>query len=720
MLGAFLVTLLALAWLFERQDSWREAVLDAESGAASLAYLRAMIAAHPADVELRLKLARELAKAGDWGTAKAALEPVLRTADGVHAEVWLERLRIEQMELNRLDAADGRRETMMNALVGDLEALVETAGATAQLPELAKLALELEQPRLAAKVYERLARSGPESEATRWLREAGRWYLAARAPLRAAGVLHAAVVRSTRPSEAQEAALETLQALRAGDAGAQALDVSARYLERFPHSRRLLEAAIVIARSEAAVQDAYAWGQRRLALDPDDPLWVARVRRLALDAGDMAEALRLTQRLLERDPASPESRRLLAETAEWAGRPAVALPNWLWLAKRDPAGSGVTRGLALARALGNDQALIRLLELASATCALEPVELGELTQACLRAPAISEGVALLTRYLKRHDDQTPAWKALAELREQDGDVPGAVDAWRRVASDPGERIPATLRLSDLLWRSGKRDAAWAALTAVQPAPDAKHGDYWRMLADQAWETKRVAQSAAAYRLLWAGGSAEPLVAERLVLLVSQAATAGETIALAEAAFRRVREPRLLLLGMDAALRAGRPKDLRALLDIAEQERGRFPALASYWQQLGSIEQGRGRSREARGAYQKALELAPESQDVKAALLWLAINDDDHRQLRTLLASWEAEAAASPALWQPFAVGLSKLGAEDRALAWFRRRAQRQPQDSDALLDYADALVKVGRDDDALKLRKAAYQLVRKKLAMPLD
>ena len=378
----------------------------------------------------------------------------------------------------------------------------------------------------------------------------------------------------------------------------------------------------------------------------------------------------------------------------------------------------MARGLSLARALGNDQALIRLLQLASAQRALEPVEFDELAQACQRAPALGEGIALLTAYLRQHGDQTAAWKALAALRESDGDVPGAIDAWRKVAEDVSERLPASLRASDLLWRSGQREAAWEVLTAVRADAGDAHDNYWLRLADQAWESKRVSEAEGAYRRLWTAGSSQPLVAERLVLLASQTAPAEETIALAKAAFQRVGEPRVLLLGMEAAVNAERPRDLRGLLDIADQARARFPSLASYWLRLGSIEQRQGRAGQAREAYEKVLELDPNSEDARVALLWLAINEGDATWLQTLLARWEADARSAPALWQPYAVGLSRLGEEARALPWFQRRARNAPQDSDAMLDYADALAKTGREEEARELRKAAYQIVRKKLSKP--
>ena len=716
---AFLITLVALAWLFERSTFWRQAVLGADAGAASLAYLRAMIDADPTDVELRLKLARALTDARDWEQAYAAIAPLLGTSDRVDMQVWLQQLRIRQAELYHLPAKSPRRGDLQRALLADLTRLTRTPGAAEQLEAVAKIALEVEQPRLGAEAYEQLARTRKGAEAAGWLREAGRWYLAAGEPMRAAGVLHEAVAQASSPEAAEALALAELDALKAAPAdqrGQRALDICRLYVERFAQSRPFLEAAIATARSESAAEDAYAWGELRLALDPDDPVWLSRLRSMALDAGHMEDALRLTHRMVALDPSSPESRERLAETAEWASQPAVALPNWLWLATQDPSGPGITRGLALARGLRNDQALMRLLELAATRRTLEQGEIEELTQASIRASALKSGIETLTRYLSQHPGAIPAWRALAELRERAKDIAGAVQAWREVAKAPDERLFATLRSADLLWRSGKRDAAWGVLTALKPPPDSKRLDYWRVVADQAWELEHLNEAKAAYRTLWSAGSADLVVAERLILLTAKGKREGETIALAESAYRSLREPRLLLLGVDAALRARRFDDLRRLLAIADQAPGRFPPLASYWLQLGALEQEQGRTAAAKNAYERALALDPKSNPVRAALLWLAIDSNDDQQLRLLLDRWSDEALASPALWQPYALGHSKLGETAKALPWLERRLEDEPQDSNALLDYADALTKTGQGGRALELRKAAFQELRKKLA----
>lgn len=713
MLVLFVSSALLIAF-FQGTDRWKGAVLQSAGDSVSRAYLHVLIAADPTDTGLRLKLAENLLEVREWEDAYEAIAPVLTLDRRTNWDAWLMRLKAERMEAYALDMNDSRRAFLIASLKREVVQLAADDDAGPHLEELATLALEVGRPAVAAGIYEALAVRDKSDNGIHWLAEAAKWRLAAGEPMLAAAAYHKAAAEARRPEEAEHWALEELKTLRAADRGEEALEAAAIYLERFPQNPELLDEGIGIARGQSASKEAYDWGERRLALTPGDRSALESQFVIALEGGRLMEAVVLGEELVKSNPSQPLYRERVAEAAEWAGEPAKALPHWLWLAKRDPSSRGFVRALALARGLANENVRIELLELLSTRRALKSAEFDELFYAYSRVSGENKKTKFLADYLDRYSDQTVAWRALAEILEQQGDLRKASDAWIRVAADPAQQILATLRAANLLWQLKARQKAFELLIDLRPAPDAEHVDYWRVFADQAWELRHSQEAIKAYRLLWSGGTIDILGAERLIVLTDQSGDVDETMSLSEAAFLRFLEPRLLLLGTDAGIRAEKTAGVERLLRVAKKRVALFNSLQTYWLQVGMISTRGGKAEEAKYAFKKILELDPGSDIARESLLWLAIDADDHQELKILLAQWEEDARETPGLWQPYAVGFTKLGLNDRALPWFRRRLESVPRESSLLPAYADTLSKAGDERGALQLRKFAYRRFKQK------
>ena len=299
--------------------------------AYSIAYLTVLTRADPEDMNLRLVYVRQLSQLGRWDEALDVLDhapPAAReSADAreLRLELALARARATKEGTNERERAFA---VVHTALAAHVAALPSTR--TSRARELAQLALELEDPGLAARLYLLAAAAGVPPGRAASLADAGRWFLAAGDGARAAESYEAAVVEAREPATKTAYLLEAaaaLEASRGACAAASRLAGPAATSDDVALVRRATEAS----RGCAKANDAKMLGRRLVALSKGDSRETKAQVRRELEAGDAAGALALLRQLLGREPSDPALHEATARVAEWAGQPQVALTQWLWL-----------------------------------------------------------------------------------------------------------------------------------------------------------------------------------------------------------------------------------------------------------------------------------------------------------------------------------------------------------------------------------------------------
>src|SRR5262249_17726739 len=147
----------------------------------------------------------------------------------------------------------------------------------------------------------------------------------------------------------------------------------------------------------------------------------------------------------------------------------------------------------------------------------------------------------------------------------------------------------------------------------------------------------------AYRAIWAGGSIDALGAERLVVLARDAGRPADAMRYGREGWARLGAPRLLLLAMDDAARAGAWGELERLRREARRDEARFAGSLAYWLLCAQLDARRGRVADAAHDYHRALGLDAGSAAARAGLLWLLIDSDERGALAAALARWAADA-----------------------------------------------------------------------------
>lgn len=318
-----------LAAVFPTRREYAELADDRAPDAYSLAYLQVLTRASPKDEHLRLIYVRHLFALGRYDEALEALGPALGVLrdDGETQALDLELL---VARARAIPEGDARRGQAWERVERKLERLVELPQPVDRLERQAKLALELERPRLASEYYLRAAAQSLD-DGPRMLAEAAKWMRASGDGVGAANRYREAADEERDPERARRDALLAIASLESEDRVPDAANLAGVYLRRWPDDRELLGRAVDLSSRCERMSAARDYGRRLLALDPGSEQLREQQVRLELAAGDVRAALPLVQRLVGSRPNDARLHHAAARIAEWAGRPDLALQEWLWL-----------------------------------------------------------------------------------------------------------------------------------------------------------------------------------------------------------------------------------------------------------------------------------------------------------------------------------------------------------------------------------------------------
>ncbi len=304
-----------------------EAAIDA----VQIAFLRARVSANPGDHAARLDLARALAVSGRPQEARALLDP-LRTLDpeaAARAETLA--LQLDWQLYNASPPGSARRAQYLKSLREGLRRALRRDLPMMDFAQLADLALQLENPALAARFYAVLARREPERAAA-WLARSARWMLGAGKPMEAAESYARAAIARSAGKRRSEYALDALDAALASGDPHQAFAMAERLLAEMPGLARLRLRAVQVAESVGEHGRALDWLAALSALPDASDHVLQRQRDLALAAGELSLASAAAVRLQRRHPEDRALRAELARLHEWRGEFRLALEQWRALA----------------------------------------------------------------------------------------------------------------------------------------------------------------------------------------------------------------------------------------------------------------------------------------------------------------------------------------------------------------------------------------------------
>ncbi len=706
--------IIILMLLFQKEERLSKLFKQVHPDHLSILYLQLLLQMEPERSDLRITLADQLSKLGQLDKAKQMLEPLLLKKGKDTVRTRLLSLEIDMKKYFSIDPQHPSRKSALSRLKEKMLAISSENIPADLLPQAIKISLALNLPSLAADLYVIRASVDTENYA-KWLKEAGRWYIASGNPVQASQIFKSGFDTAIKPELAFDFALLSIDALRAANQPETALKLVEYYLTRFPQDISLLDEAIALAQEANKPNQAIRWGKLRLALSNNDPVQIEKQINLAVSANDLPLALHLSEQLISLQPDDTSIRLRTAQIAEWTGKPEIALSHWRWLAQYENDETSIQNSLRLAKGLYRGETIIEMLKLKSQIQPLSRSEIQQLTFAFGQADP-EQLISILTQYLARYPSDHSTWELLAKLQTDAGYLDDAITTWQKIITHFGRSSHNLTQLARLLWKQWEPNEALAILDNNIDKVSNYDFEFWKLLGDIAWQLEQTKTALLSYQTLWKYGKPDEFIASRLFQLLTEMNRTAKAITLAEHSFLKFKQPRWLILAMNSSIRDKKWKKLEQLIKTSNKYKQLFAKHEAYWLLRAQYATHKHKFSQAQTYYSKAIAMNSESVAAKSGLLWSLINNNKTQVLDHYLRMWAKNTQSQPLLWSAFAAGFYKLGQPQNALVWFERQAMRNPNDYLWLLNFADALDASHQTDAALRLRRYVFT----KLGIQID
>ncbi|HWV08883.1 MAG TPA: tetratricopeptide repeat protein [Pseudomonas sp.] len=665
--------------------------------AVSVSYAELLLEAHPENRELRLTLIEQLIGLGDYVRAR---KHVLELSGADTASLPFYELELDVLEA--LANPAGIEPAASQALVERMRPIAASELSDEQRVRLAKYALSLSAPDIAAPIYADLATRDSERH-VEWLAEAAKWYLAAGDSQHAATLYLRLMSLAKEPEQRVEFLEQAFFSLLAANQPEQAAELIDQNLAELRESDSdVLEAAVRAAMGAHRLDLAERFVQVWRTWRPDDQQALAMQFQLRLAAGDIEGAWETSQLMVAARPDDVELLKQVARLGEWTGRPREALDYWIRLLSLGEDTTTREHAWRLAAQLFDFDRAIPLLAMLAEQRRLTDEELDAIVYSHQSRGTPEQGEAWLRGYLRQYPDQKIAWVRLQQILEHTLQYEKEAQVWADMDKRFGLTIAQRLDWAEVHWKLFDVPTAWKVLNDVDNS-EIEDADYWRLRGDLAWELEQDDEVRYSYeRLLALDLPLTSVAEERLIALYSQH-DPEKALALLTKSWQRTHDPRRLSSALQLAEQLQDWPRLQALVDEASKrpDSAKVPALLSA---RGFLASRAGNTAEAERLYQQGLVQFPRQNIFRQRLLWLYIDSGQRAKLPPLLRQWQGLAQRDGELWLPYASASMLLNRTSEALAWFRLYLNSNPRDWLVQSAYADALESAGYADKALRLR----------------
>ncbi len=390
----------------------------------------------------------------------------------------------------------------------------------------------------------------------------------------------------------------------------------------------------------------------------------------------------------------------------------AALVGGVSAAPPPPGGNAMDQVLRIALAKSDFRLILKIKGPRALAPACTEAELDEIVGLHEKLGEPEGGVKVYEARVAKFPGELHPREQLAKLLDRMGKSKDAIPVWAGIEAKFGLTPQQAVLYAVVLERHERSAEALAVLQRVEKKAKDDNETFWLSYGMLAWKEDH-ASALRAYELLGKMKSTAHGVAQRLYTLLAEAGRKREAIDVALAAFAAEKLPAHWSFAVSLLEELSDWEGLQKAIKIAEAASPVLDGREEYWVLRGDVYAHFGDKDKARKSYWKALEINPHSVPARGALLWDAIERDDRKLLRTWVQKWYGEAQNEASFYAPFAVALDHLGFVKQAIGFYERQLHLTPNDYLWLLEYADALEKIGQPMKADQLRRAAFGPLRK-------
>lgn len=754
--------------LFPKQALERRLADTADDSELSLNYLNNLLKSDPGNERLQALLK---AKQQRLNAIKQAAEEARKQAlPSAAAQAWDRWQTLYQRYLETKQqghGSAGQAKQLASTVMQALKAVPRGDLSQEQSLYLASSALVLNDESQALKIYEELAskQESPERKAQVY-EAAARQALGLSMYEQSARLWREASAATQDVQQSRDYMWQALQVLQASNRAQEALALAREQQELLGSDPETLRRLIGLARAAGASAEAERYAKQLLKLsllqqwqgmqvtavadmssEADDGAWALRPvlwkapgwtlqhtaapaksqapglpfddktyelgYQVFLENRNLEDAWRVAAAAVNQAPGNMVWRERLAQVAEWSGRQQVALDNWLVIAQATQSEAAWQSVMRLAPGLFDDRALVagikHELGRRPGDAALQLALIQAYERQAEPQPAID--------YLQAHGNTPQAQILLAQLAERAGQPVVALNAWKRLLSDPAQRVPANVMPAAVLaFLQGERALGLSWLDDAQARIPVGMGaeaetEYWRLLGDMAQKQNQEALSLKAFRRLLEMPDATARDFDEVINLLMRT-NRSEAAQVSLRGWEQFHDPRHLTQAFYMLEDQGDWDSVGRQLDLVMAD----PKVASillaqpaFLHAAALYYQHAGQGTKALELLQKGLALDGSSTLMRQSLLWLLIDTQNAALLAPLLAQAEPTWALDPEMHDALAAAYMALSRPAVALQrYLRPHLQENGDDFLWMMSYADALEQNQQADLAWRLRRELW------------
>jgi hypothetical protein len=751
--GFAVLVMIPLVLIFPKQSLLREVSQQRLGDPLTLNYLANLVRAEPGNLELRLLLAEHKTHLGDLENVAELIRPALESDDPVwQANGLLAEYKLVLAQMAGTDHSSREYRALLERSEKLFRKLSLKPWSLPTLVYLAGQADRLHEHGVSALLY-RAIEDASATRSVQWLADTAVQSLAKGEYELAAHLYFLARHREFTTSGQREYLLLGLRALMAARLYDKAMRAMEQHLGDLAEDDATLYELVQLARAANDQGRAIRYTRRLLHLswaygfiawlqgiDPARLIGIgdanagslsedgkeeirpydAKSYQLAYEVfianSKLDDAFRVAQAAVRQVPEERIWHKRLAQLSEWLGKPELALREWQWLLRHGEGRPAILAVLRLAPGLNEYEALLdawKRLEL------LQPLNdeqretlLGLFEQTARQR----EGIRYFEdRYARDH--RPGQLEAAARLAERNGDDEHALVLYGKLLRAHGAKPGWVLRIATLYLRQSEYRKAYDLMERYRDRAGEKDVEYWRLLADLAWQLQLDDEARQLYRRLQDSGKLARDDYTRLIFLLDDAKQE-EKAGLAELAYRRNADRDMLMLALEIhTLRQDLPARQRMFELVAARGDVDLSATPRFYVLRAQYRQARGDLAAARADLRHAVGISPDDPDTVNTILWFLIDGHDEVALREMVGQLAAHGALDePVYWGALAAAYQVIGQPRRALAFYTRQLRQHRQDFLWLVNYADALEQAGQVGWAKQVRQQAWQLMEKKLS----
>lgn len=740
-------------WLIYPRQNLENRLADLPESDLTNSYLGSLLRSDPDNPHLRLLLAQRQIAHGEIAAAHDTLAPVLRHPDpALHKKALWAQWELTLAAYNATDPAE--RPAHLDALRAQIRELAQHRWPRPQTLRLASWASQLHEGAVALQLYASVLPDNP-TEATHFYIASAEQALAQGDYFGSAHLYLQAKNTSPDATEAHALALVAVRTLQSGNQPAAALALAQTELAAWLDEPSTLVFMVELARAAGRPEIAEQYVRRLLHLQTtphnqpmawrgpvydDGAQWLApgrwRLRvanqrpaqaattipfdektyllgyQVFLENGNAEDAWQLAHTAVAQHPQDTAWRERLAQTSEWTGRQPLALQQWLHLAQSTDQESAWQAVLRLAPGLFDNHALALALR---HQLRQNPGD-AALLQAFVQVQEAEGEPQVAIDFLQRQRPTPQTLETLARLAEHAGQPDLALATWRKLLAQPQQRTPARALHAALLalqHNQAEQGLAWLEAAYVQsgqpPAADAEAAaELWRITGAVAYTQEQHALALDAYRRLIASAHAQAEDFDSLIQLLLPT-TPEEAAEIAHQAWQHYHQPGHLVLAWTQWSARNQWQRITQSLHALQQQPDTWASLQAnpeFLRLLGTYHQNFGRLEQAQKYYEAGFALAPTSDALRQALLWLFIDSNDAVAIQRLLTVYEAQWSLSSAMHDSLAAAYQALSQPQAALQrYLTPHVAEHANDFLWGMNYADALEQNQQSDQAWRLRQ---------------